>query len=259
MKSLVEQQREHFNDISAQYWEARKHPNHLLLKDLIWSNFFSGKQNLSRNQIRVLEPMCGMSEGLQILKRHLKTNIDYSGFDYSEEMVEIARKLYPTERIEWRDATTYSNQGEPFDWIILIGGLHHVFSKSSEVVERLSSALKPGGHFLSFEPTQNCFITRIMRQGIYKRNQIFDEQSEQGFDLSSLDNIFERAGFEKEDQIFPGLLAYILYYNPDAFPYLNIGGERGVRTVFFFDRLLWRTWLAKKLSFATITLWRKRK
>ena len=258
MKNLIERQREHFNEISAVYWSARKHPNHVLLKELIWSNFFSDKQQFSAPNMRVLEPMCGMSEGYQIIQHYLQSNIDYFGFDYSEEMVQIARRQYPGERIEWQDVTTFTHQGDLFDWIILIGGLHHVFSKSAEVVERLGSSLRTGGYFLNFEPTQNCWLTRRMRQRIYERNKLFDEQTEQGFDLDHLDAMFEQAGFEKADQVFPGLLAYVLYYNPDAFPALNVGGKLGVRIAFFFDRLLWRTWLAKKLSFATITLWRRK-
>jgi SAM-dependent methyltransferase len=258
MKDSIERQREHFNEISAQYSEARKHPNHLLLKDLIWSNFFKDKRGFPSTRMRVLEPMCGMSEGFQILKRYLQSDIDYFGFDYSEEMVEIARKRYPGESIEWQDVTAYKNEGEPFDWIILIGGLHHVFSKATEVVDRLGSALRPGGYFLSFEPTQNCWLTRKLRQGIYEKNELFDEETEQGFDLEKFDGMFERAGFEKVDQVFPGLLAYVLYYNPDAFPALNIGGKTCVRATFMIDRLLWRSWFAKKLSFATITLWRRK-
>jgi SAM-dependent methyltransferase len=256
MTDLIERQREHFNEISAKYSEARKHPNHLLLKTLIWSNFFEDKRGLASPRIRVLEPMCGMSEGLQIIKRHLQSDIEYVGFDYSAKMVEIARNQYPTERIECRDATTYDSHGEKFDWIILVGGLHHVFLKSADVIQRLGRALNAGGYFLSFEPTQNCWLTRKVRKRIYERNGLFHEETEQGFELSHLNTMFEKMGFEKIDQVFPGLISYVLYYNPDAFPALNIGGRTAVRVTFALDRLIWRTWFAKKLSFATITLWR---
>jgi len=258
MGNLVEQQREHFNKIATVYAEARKDAKHLLLKKMIWENFFKNKQNLSSSCKRVLEPMCGIGEGGQIIKNYLTADIDYSGFDYSESMVESATEENPDANITWADATAYEHSGQLFDWIVLIGGLHHVFSVSGDVVSRLGQSLHPGGYFLNFEPTQNCWLTRKIRQSIYNKNDIFDEETEQGFDLPDLDAQFESAGFEKTDQVYPGLLAYVLFYNPDAFPILNIGGKWLVLATFWFDRLIWRTWIAKKLSFATITLWRKK-
>ena len=257
MSDLVEQQREHFNKISTIYAAARKDAKHLLLKEMIWDGFFADKKHLSGTCKRMLEPMCGIGEGGKIIKIYLTDNVEYTGFDYSEAMVESARQLYPDANVSWADATVYEHHGELFDWIVLIGGLHHVFSVSGDVVARLGSALPDGGFFLSFEPTQNCWLTRKIREVVYKKNAIFDDKTEQGFDLRDLDSQFERASFVKVDQVFPGLLAYVLYYNPDAFPMLNIGGTWLVRALFAVDKILWRTWIAKKLSFATITLWKK--
>jgi len=257
MNDQIEQQRNHFNDISARYSEARSHPNHLLLKDLIWSNFFADKGYLAESCGRVLEPMCGMAEGYQILSRYLRQDLDYRGFDYSENMVEIARKLHRGLRIEWQDVTTFAAPAPEFDMIILIGGLHHVFSKSKEVISRLSGALKLGGHFLSFEPTHNSWLNRVIRNRIYTRNELFDSDTEQGFDFEELDAMFVDEGYRKVDQVFAGLSAYVLYYNPDAFPGLNLGGALGVRMTFSLDRLFWRTLIGRKFAFATITLWKR--
>jgi len=257
MSNETDRQREHFNKISEVYSEARRNSNHLLLKSLIWRNFFKDKKNAVPAGAKVLEPMCGMAEGFQIIREYAQPNIQYLGFDYSENMVEIARQKFPGQRIEWHDATKFDSNGEQFDFIVLIGGLHHVFANSADVVKRLCATLKPGGAFLNFEPTQNSVVTRKIRQRIYDKNAIFDEQTEQGFDLPDLNRMFEDAGMSRVDQVYPGMLSYVLYYNPDAFPFLNLGGAFSVKATFFLDRLLWRTWLAKKLSFATITLWRK--
>src|SRR5689334_6327780 len=96
MDDSVEQQRKHFNEISDQYFKARKDPNHLLLKELIWKNFLSRNRGISSEIKRVLEPMCGMAEGYDILSKHLTTNIEYCGFDYSEKMVDFAKEVRPT-------------------------------------------------------------------------------------------------------------------------------------------------------------------
>jgi SAM-dependent methyltransferase len=254
---LVEQQREHFNRISGKYFAARTHANHLLLKRLIWAKFFARHPRLAREVRRVLEPMCGMAEGHDILRANLGTDFDYVGFDYSESMVEIARTEHPDLTLVHGDVTSYRNDGAPFDLILLIGGLHHVFSRTPEVLANLRHALRPGGYFLSFEPTHDNFLARRVRQRIYEKNDLFDADTEQGFEYRDLDRHFREAGYEKVDEVYPGLAAYVLYYNPDAFPKLNVGGTALVRSAFAVDRLFWSNAIGRKLSFATIALWRR--
>lgn len=255
---LIEQQREHFNDISERYYEARKHPNHLYLKKLVWENFFL-RNNFLRHKVgRVLEPMCGMAEGYNILYENINSEFDYLGFDYSEKMVSIAKERNPNLRILWGDVTTYRADPEDvYDLIILIGGLHHVYSRTQNVLDNLSKSLGPQGYFLSFEPTHDNWLTRYVRKRIYKENALFDQDTEQGFEYRHLETCFKRAGFAKVDEVYPGLLAYIFYYNPDAFPSLNVGNKVLVKFLFFVDRLLWANRVGRKLSFATIGLWRK--
>ena len=89
-----------------------------------------------------------MAEGYEILSKNLIPNFDYYGFDYSEKMVEIARNRKPALKIEWNDVTTYQSSGDLFDFIILIGGLHHVYSCTQGVLNNLGKSLRPGGYFL---------------------------------------------------------------------------------------------------------------
>jgi len=257
MDKLVEQQRERFNSISEKYFAARRNPNHLLLKRLIWERFFARNKGIAKDVRRVLEPMCGMAEGHEILRANLERDFDYVGFDYSESMVEIARAQHPDLRLEHGDVTTYRAAGEPFDLVFLIGGLHHVFSRTPEVLRNLREALRPGGYFLSLEPTHDNFVARRARQRIYATNDLFDADTEQGFEYRDLERHFIEAGYRKVDEVFPGLLAYVLYYNPDAFPALNVGGTGLVRATFGLDRLFWTNAIGRKLSFATIGLWQR--
>lgn len=257
MNKLNEQQREHFNTISERYSEARKHPNHLLLKDLIWGEFLRRNINIASEVKTVLEPMCGMAEGHDIIKNNLTKSFDYYGFDYSENITNIAKKQRPGLVVEWSDVRTFQSKGKLYDLIILIGGLHHVYSSAQDVLNNLRKCLRPGGYFLSFEPTHHNFLSRHIRQRIYDSNDLFDEDTEQGFEYSDLDRFFKNAGYEKVDEVYPGLLAYILYYNPDAFPALNIAGKSLVKSIFTFDRLIWGNFIGRKLSFATMSLWRR--
>ncbi|MBL0422267.1 class I SAM-dependent methyltransferase [Ramlibacter sp. AW1] len=254
---LLEQQREHFNSIAEQYFAARKHPNHLELKRLIWTHFFQRHVPLMNGVKSVLEPMCGMAEGYDIVSRYAGiAGFSYLGFDYSEAMVEIARKARPGLRIEQGDVTTFSSPIPPVDLIVLIGGLHHVYSRTGEAIKTLTAALKPGGYFLSFEPTHDNWLARRTRQRIYASNPLFDVDTEQGYERQDLLAHFQKAGYEKIDEIAAGLISYVLWYNPDAFPALNRGGQALVRTMFGLDRCFWDSAVGRKLSFATISLWR---
>ena len=199
MNKLVEQQREHFNKISAQYFQARENLNHQFLKDLIWKNFIGRNSEIFAKIKRVLEPMCGMAEGYDIFCKNLISNIDYCGFDYSENMVEIVRRNKKSLKIEWDDVTTYQSSGELFDFIILVGGLHHVYSHTQDVLNNLKKSMCSGGYFVSFEPTHNNWFTKKIRQKIYKQNDFFDKDTEQGFDYHELNIYFKNAGYKKID------------------------------------------------------------
>ncbi|GHT03093.1 hypothetical protein AGMMS50276_33160 [Synergistales bacterium] len=104
MNDLVNQQIEHFNQISSDYYKARQDPKISLLKDKIWENAFKTQScwNIS-SPAKCLEAMCGFGDGYDILKKNLKTDFDYSGFDYSEEMVRYAQQRNPSLHIFIQD------------------------------------------------------------------------------------------------------------------------------------------------------------
>lgn len=256
MNDKTERQREHFDKIANQYYLARSQQNHLLLKDLMWSGFLSDKQYLARAGLRVLEAMCGFADGKDIIERHLGISTNYTGFDYSSTVVDKLHIDRPDLNVYQQDITTFS-AGDKFDLIILLGGLHHVPDHAQDAVKRLSSCLEEGGYFLNLEPTHGNIVTRKVREAIYNRNSLFDEETERAFSVNELKDIFQQSGLQLADISFPGLLSYVLFYNPDAFPILNKGGSLAVKATFAFDRLWLRNRVGKTLSFATLSLWQK--
>jgi len=252
----VERQARHFEGIASRYLAARSNKSHLEVKALLWGIFFGANLQKIGKPMRVLEPMCGYGEGQSIMSAFLPNTFAYSGFDYSPSLVDEARRRMPGNKIFLQDVTTFE-PSERFDLIILIGGLHHVHQHTQGVLGRLHHALVPGGWFINFEPTQNNWLTRKVRDRIYRRNALFDAQTERGFDLAEINDHYRSAGFEIVDQMYPGLLAYVLYYNPDAFPKLNKGGVHLVRSLFHCERWLYRSPLARWASFATMSLLRK--
>jgi ubiquinone/menaquinone biosynthesis C-methylase UbiE len=256
--SLVKHQQDHFNKIAHKYHEARNNPRSELLKKNIWEVAFRNKHlwNLTE-PVKVLEAMCGSADGYKILQNNLGLEFEYHGFDYSEEMIHYAQQTYPFLSFSIQDATTYISE-EMYDLIILIGGLHHVYSAVDKVIYNLSRVLKNGGIFINFEPTNNNYLFKKIRSLIYKNNALFDDLTEKAFETSELHRVFLNHGLKISDTLHPGLLAYILWYNPDAFPFLNHGSLKFVSWLSALeDKFLWRTRLAYYMSFATLTVYRK--
>lgn len=256
MKDKIEQQKLHFNSIAEEYFYARNGRKQEVLDDLIYAELFKGV-DYAGTDICVLEPMCGYGVGQTIIKKFFKEkNIEYVGFDYSEVIVEMAKKYNPDVNIYVQDVTTFTTD-RLYDIVIIIGGLHHVPSACDEVVKRINNSLKQGGFFINVEPTYNNWLFKKVCEWIYKKNPIFDEETEKRFSLKALNELYTKSGFKILKQIYPGLLAYLLWFNPDVFPFLNKGSEKLVKRVFSFDRLWMYTIVGKKLSVATFSVLEK--
>ncbi|MFC1675829.1 class I SAM-dependent methyltransferase [Planctomycetota bacterium] len=251
----TEKQYRHYENVAEKYYKCRQLKNHLLLKELLWGYFLKDKDFLKKNNLLVLEPMCGFADGKSILEDHLNVDVEYDGFDISDTFLDIAKKETGI-NIFKADATTFKPT-KKYDIVLLIGGLHHIYNTAEEFVSTVYSALNDGGHFINFEPTQNNYFTKIIRTNIYKKNPMFDADTEEGFDLNILNDIYSSCGFNVVDQLYPGLLSYVLYYNPEAFSFFYTGGKKCVRLLFNMEKMFYRNFIGRKLSFATLTILRK--
>jgi len=74
---LLERQREHFNSIADRYHQGRRTPDHLYLKQRMWTDVFSDFGDFKGRRLDVLEPMCGFCDGIDIIARHLSPDISY--------------------------------------------------------------------------------------------------------------------------------------------------------------------------------------
>jgi SAM-dependent methyltransferase len=255
--SKIERQRTHFNSIAERYNAGRQEANHRRVKSLIWRAAGRYLAPLAGRRIKMLEAMCGYAEGIEIARHELGLDCDYHGFDYSDVIVADLSRRLPQGRVWQADATTYRPEPDSYDLVLLIGGLHHVPDNAAAVVRNLAAGLKPGGMFVNFEPTSGNPLFQAIREWIYRRNEIFDEATERAFAVDELKGFFAAAGLEEVKTFFPGLIAYTLYYNPYAFPLLNIGSRKTVDFFFALDRLAMNSWIGRVLSFATVTIWRK--
>lgn len=252
----IEKQRKHFNSVAKKYLEGKKNKNFLTLQSLIWKEVYPLlPKEIKEKEINVLEPMCGYTEGLNILNS-FNLDIKYSGFDYSEEIVDFLNKTSPKLKVFHGDVTQI-DINEKYDLIILIGGLHHVPNFASDVVKNLAQRLNPAGVFINLEPTHGNKLSKYIRNYVYRNNEIFDYDTERDFSVEEVSSFFESAGLANIATIYPGLLAYVLYYNPYAFPKLNLGTEKTVESVFNLERSFYKGWIGKTFSFCTLSIWRK--
>lgn len=253
-----EKQREHFNTISERYISGRSNKNHLAYKNELWNQIFREleKEQKTFSGKKILEAMSGESE---ILFRFFErdSNGEYFGFDYSDSMVLSAKaknghyaQIFQADILKWKEPVKY-------DIIILIGGLHHVPDHVSLALKNIVDSLKPGGLFINFEPTHNFFLFRWIRERIYKKNSLFEENSERGFELKDYENLLSENALNTIYKVYNGLVGYVLYYNPDAFPWLNIGTGKIASLFCKLDIFLGKTFLGKIFSFATFTINRK--
>ena len=86
---------------------------------------------------------------------------------------------------------------------------------------------------------------------------MFDEVTERRFSLKELNELYYNGGVKVVKQLHAGLLGYILWYNPDAFPLLDFGNSGIVKAVYGLDRLFMTKGIGRKLSIATFSVLQK--
>lgn len=96
---------------------------------------------------KVLDVGCGNGRVFEVLK---EKKVDYLGIDFSEGLVEEAKKRYPKAKFKVRDITkkeTWRGFSNQFDFIFCLAVLHHLPSKKlrNEVIKKLRNSLKDNG------------------------------------------------------------------------------------------------------------------
>lgn len=97
---------------------------------------------------RVLDSGCANGRIYGVLK---DKNIDYFGIDFSEKLIEIAKKDYPQAKFQTVSALGLPFPSNFFDKIYSISVLHNIPSKELQIqyLKEANRVLKPGG-FLIF-------------------------------------------------------------------------------------------------------------
>jgi len=82
-------------------------------------------RNSSKKRISILDLGCGVGLLLDFLKeKRLSSNIEYTGIDISEKMVEIAKERWPAYKFEQRDILQKPLAPQSHDYVIINGLLN---------------------------------------------------------------------------------------------------------------------------------------
>lgn len=262
---LLRRQREHFEGVAGDYSSVRlSDANYSNFKRMLWKFVLKDIRMSRAGTLSVLEAMCGLCDGLDILCENNVLISSYSAFDYSDAMVGKALSLLPSKAEKYRipidsmkvgsaDICSFETSTK-HDLVILLGGLHHVYAHTAIALQRIAASLKKGGLFINFEPTHSNPVTQAVREKVYSSNDFFDDQTESGYRLRDYNGYLLSSGFRIMKQVYPGLLLYCLFYNPDAFTSLPVLPKRIMESLFKLESSIYATPLARYLSFATVTV-----
>jgi len=94
---------------------------------------------------RVLDLGCGNARYYELLK-----NTRYTGIDFSEKLIEIARKKYPDADFRVQNALDLKFENETFDKVYSIAALHHIPSREFRLKFLMEArrVLKPNGKLI---------------------------------------------------------------------------------------------------------------
>jgi len=131
---LLEKIKTDYNLISQDFSSKRQE---------IWEEFLFLFEDLKEGE-KVLDLGCGNGRWFKVFK---EKKVDYIGVDFSEKLVEIAKKQFPEAKFLVADALNLPFPENFFDKVYSLSVLHHIPSKELRIqsLEEIKCVLKPNG------------------------------------------------------------------------------------------------------------------
>ncbi|MGI4851433.1 MAG: class I SAM-dependent methyltransferase [Janthinobacterium lividum] len=166
-------------------------------------------KDIDLNNKKVADLACGSGyNSLSLLEYFPKAQV--SGFDISNKACEDYKKILNRPSYEV-DLTKNMSFKKEYDFVMIIGGLHHCVSDLDATFENIYSLLKPNGTLLMFEPNKKYFLEPV-RKYWYKKDKYFEENTEAALDHKMLISKYFNK-FDSKTVYYLGGPAYFLIYN----------------------------------------------
>jgi len=134
----------------------------------LWPEFEYFKGYLKNGQ-DILDLGCGNGRLVELLNEY---KMNYTGLDYSQKIIEQAKKKYPNQKFIVADALDLSLLNQKFDIVFCVALLHHIPSKKLrlQVMQNIKTVLKPGGKLLmtNWNLWQKRYIKYIIKYTLLK-------------------------------------------------------------------------------------------
>jgi len=136
-KQLLGKNRHDYNKIVEKFSNTRK---------FSWREFEDFLQYVNEGDT-VLDAGCGNGRLIELLS---KKNIEYTGIDYSDKLINIARKQHPGHNFLVGDITTLPFSNNKFNVIFCIATLHHIPGQKlrQQTIQGISRILKKNGYLI---------------------------------------------------------------------------------------------------------------
>jgi SAM-dependent methyltransferase len=191
---IFDEYEQHYDDACSQSYRNR----------FIYGPLFGGLRLQSAD---VLEAMCGSGQTTQYLLDH---GAHVTGLDISAAAMQSFGHRFPQCRGICTSILESALPDRSFDYVVVVGGLHHVHPQVSAAVAEIHRLLRSGGYFLFVEPHAGS-LPDVIRRFWYRRDRLF-AANEAAIDLGALRSAF-RNQFEFSRDRYQGNLAYLLVLN----------------------------------------------
>lgn len=205
--------------------------------------------NLSESH--VLEAMCGSGEMTEYL---IKRGAKVTGLDISSEMVKLFKKFFPRCNAVCSSLLDNEFENNSFDYVFVVGGLHHMHPNIDKAIDEIYRILKPGGLFCFTEPHTESFPD-LIRRTWYQMDDHF-ESNEAAIDVDLLE--FENSNrFEYISKRYMGNVGYIFILNSMALR-IPISFKKYYSNILLQIESIILPMQSKKLSCFAICQWKKK-
>jgi SAM-dependent methyltransferase len=202
-------QKEHFDRL-AELYEAHYSDacSREYRRRFIYEPMFEGLDVAGKS---VLDAMCGSGQTSEYL---LTRGAHATGLDISPEVIESYRRRWPESRAICRSALDTGLESDSFDFVSVVGGLHHMHPFMNESVREIHRVLKPGGYFCFMEPHSGS-LPDIVRRVWYKHDSMFSD-NEAAIDLAAAEREFS-SHFRFNRVKYQGSVGFLLVLNSMIF------------------------------------------
>lgn len=107
----------------------------------------------------ILDLCCGTGDLAGIIKKS-HPNVCVTGIDFSDKMLDIAKKKYPQVEFLQGDATSLPYENNTFDIITMGFGLRNI-QNAEKAIEEIHRILKPNGQFLHLDFGEKNLVSKI--------------------------------------------------------------------------------------------------